>query len=129
LSLGISGIRSSAKLSPTSSGLRKANPKAFHSHYSEQFYYSHPTTFVFLDTLTKIQATTSIKIRSTSSEAAGSKHDSHLFVQTMSIICGKTTVYLFTVKIQFNSSICTVKIVAVFITQNANILLSAKFTS
>jgi hypothetical protein len=31
--------------------------------------------FVFLDTLTKIQATTYIKIRSTSSEAARSRHD------------------------------------------------------
>jgi hypothetical protein len=30
---------------------------------------------VFLDTLTKIQATTYIKIRSTSSEAARSRHD------------------------------------------------------
>jgi hypothetical protein len=32
--------------------------------------------FVFLDTLTKIQATTYIKIRSTSSEAVRSRHDS-----------------------------------------------------
>ena len=32
--------------------------------------------FVFLDTLTKIQATTYIKIRSTSSEAARSRYDS-----------------------------------------------------
>ena len=32
--------------------------------------------FVFLDTLTKIQATTYIKIKSTSSEAVRSRHDS-----------------------------------------------------
>jgi hypothetical protein len=55
---------------PSKSRRTNNGPEAFHSHYNEQFYYSHPTTFVFLDTLTKIQATTSIKIRSTSSEAA-----------------------------------------------------------
>ena len=41
-----------------------------------QFYYPHSSMFVFLDTLTKIQATTYIKIRSTSSEAVRSRHDS-----------------------------------------------------
>ena len=59
------------------SNFRRTNngPEAFHSHYNEQFYSSHSSTFVFLDTLTKIQPTTYIKIRSTSSEAARSRHD------------------------------------------------------
>jgi hypothetical protein len=35
LSLGISGIKSSAKLSPTSSGLRKANPKIWCKEYKK----------------------------------------------------------------------------------------------
>ena len=39
----------------TSNSKRTNNaPEAFHSHYNEQFYYSHSTTFVFLDTLAKI---------------------------------------------------------------------------
>ena len=62
---------------PSNSRRTNNGPEAFNSHYNEQFYSSHPSTFVFLDTLslTKIQPTTYIKIRSTSSEAARSRHD------------------------------------------------------
>ena len=37
--------------------------KSFHAHYNEQLYAAHPTIFVFLNVITKIQITTYIKIR------------------------------------------------------------------
>ena len=43
-------------------------PKAFHSHYNEQFYKSHLSMFIFMDTLTKLQAITYVKLRSTNAE-------------------------------------------------------------
>ena len=46
---------------PSNSRRTNNGPEAFHSHYSEQLYSSHPSTFVFLNTLTKIQPTTYIK--------------------------------------------------------------------
>ena len=39
---------------PSNSRRTNNGPEAFNSHYNEQFYSSHPPTFVFLDTLTKI---------------------------------------------------------------------------
>ena len=33
------------------------------SHYNEQFYAAHPTIFIFLDVLSKIQTTTYVKVR------------------------------------------------------------------
>jgi hypothetical protein len=35
----------------------------FHAHYNEQFYAVHPTIFIFLDVLSKIQTTTYVKVR------------------------------------------------------------------
>jgi hypothetical protein len=46
---------------PSNSRRTNNGPEAFHSHYNEQLYSSHPSTFVFLNTLTKIQPTTYIK--------------------------------------------------------------------
>jgi hypothetical protein len=43
---------------PSNSRRTNNGPEAFHSHYNEQLYSSHPSTFVFLNTLTKIQPTT-----------------------------------------------------------------------
>ena len=37
--------------------------ESFHAHFNEQFYIHHPTIFIFIGVLTKIQATTYIKIR------------------------------------------------------------------
>jgi hypothetical protein len=37
--------------------------ESFHAHFNEQFYIHHPTIFIFIDVLTKIEATTYIKIR------------------------------------------------------------------
>ena len=37
--------------------------ESFHVHFNEQFYIHHATIFIFIDVLTKIQATTYIKIR------------------------------------------------------------------
>ena len=61
---------------PSNSRRTNNGPDAFHFHYNEQFYSSHPSMFVFLDNFTKIQATTSIKIRNFSSKAVRSRHDS-----------------------------------------------------
>ena len=46
---------------PSNSRRTNNGPEAFHSHYNEQLYSSHPSTFVFLNTLTKIQPTIYIK--------------------------------------------------------------------
>jgi hypothetical protein len=37
--------------------------ESFHARFNEQFYIHHPTIFIFIDVLTKIEATTYIKIR------------------------------------------------------------------
>jgi hypothetical protein len=37
--------------------------ESFHAHYNEQFYAAHPTIFIFLDVLSKIQTTTYVKVR------------------------------------------------------------------
>ena len=38
-------------------------PEAFHSHFNQQFYAAHPSIFVFMDVLLKLQTVTYIKIR------------------------------------------------------------------
>jgi hypothetical protein len=38
-------------------------PESFHSHLDAQFYTCHPSIFIFLDVLLKIQTTSYIKIR------------------------------------------------------------------
>lgn len=43
--------------------------ESFHAHFNEQFYTSHPSIFVFLDVLVKLQSNTYIKIRSVSKPA------------------------------------------------------------
>ena len=48
-------------------------PESFHSHFNEQFYYSHPSIYVFLDEITKIQMTTYIKIRNINETAPMSR--------------------------------------------------------
>lgn len=59
------------------STVRRTNngPEAFHAHYNEQFYNSHPSMFIFMDTLEKIQATTYVKLRSTSAPAIRTRKD------------------------------------------------------
>jgi hypothetical protein len=54
-------IISSPKQSSTSLGSRKASPK--NDLRNEQFYAAHPTIFIFLDVLSKIQTTTYVKVR------------------------------------------------------------------
>jgi hypothetical protein len=59
-------IKSSTKQSSISLASKNGKPKKdarFHAHYNEQLYATHPTIFVFLDVITKIQITTYIKIR------------------------------------------------------------------
>ena len=57
--------------------VRRTNngPEAFHAHYNEQFYKAHPSMSVFMDTLEKIQATTYVKLRSTSAPAVRTRKD------------------------------------------------------
>ena len=50
-------------------------PESFHAHFNSQFYSSHPSIFVLLDVLQKIQTTTYIKIRSSSATAPVRKND------------------------------------------------------
>ena len=38
--------------------------ESFHAHINEQFYTSHPTIFIYIDILKKVQATTNVKLRS-----------------------------------------------------------------
>jgi hypothetical protein len=60
---------------PSDSRRTNNGPEAFHSHYNEQFYNSHPSMFVFMDTLSKIQALTYVKLRSTNSEAVRTRKE------------------------------------------------------
>ena len=49
---------------PSLNAKRKTNgAESFHAHYNEQFYAAHPTIFIFLDVLSKIQTTTYVKVR------------------------------------------------------------------
>ena len=43
--------------------------ESFHAHFNEQFYTSHPSIYVYLDVLVKLQSTNYIKIRSISKPA------------------------------------------------------------
>ena len=61
---------------PSTARRTNNGPEEFHAHYNEQFYVSHPSMFVFLDNIIKIQATTYIKFRSTSTDAVRSRHNS-----------------------------------------------------
>jgi len=61
---------------PSTARRTNNGPEAFHAHYNEQFYASYPSMFVFLDNIIKIQATIYIKLRSTSTGAVRSRHNS-----------------------------------------------------
>ena len=50
-------------------------PESFHSHLNVQFYACHPSTFIFLDVLLKIQTTLYIKIRTLCIQAATMKNE------------------------------------------------------
>ena len=51
-------------LNPSLNAKRTTNgAESFHAHYNEQFYAAHPTIFIFLDVLSKIQTTTYVKVR------------------------------------------------------------------
>ena len=39
--------------------------ESFHAHFNTQFYTTHPTFFVFLEVLVKLQAMTYVKMRGT----------------------------------------------------------------
>jgi hypothetical protein len=43
--------------------------ESFHAHFNEQFYSAHPTIFIFIDVLQKVQAATYIKMRSMDNQA------------------------------------------------------------
>jgi hypothetical protein len=45
-------------------------PGAFHSHFNGQFYSTHPSTFTFIDVITKLQTTTYVKMRCLNVDAA-----------------------------------------------------------
>ena len=45
-------------------------------HYNEQFYESHPSMFVLLDNIAKLQVTAYIKLRSANAVAVRSSHNS-----------------------------------------------------
>ncbi|XP_071173818.1 uncharacterized protein [Mytilus edulis] len=57
------------------SSLKRTNngPESFHAHYNEQFYHSHPSIYIFLDTIIKLQSVTYIKIRSLNIDAPQSR--------------------------------------------------------
>lgn len=61
---------------PTTARRTNNGPEAFHRHYNDQFYSSHPSMFVFIDNIIKLQATTYIKLRSTNGTAVRSRHNS-----------------------------------------------------
>jgi hypothetical protein len=50
-------------------------PGSFHSHLNAQFYACHPSIFIFLDILLKIQTTSYIKIRTLHIQAATRKNE------------------------------------------------------
>ena len=55
---------------PSADAKRTTNgPESFHAHYNEQFYSAHPSIFIFLDVLLKIQITTYIKCRGLGTQA------------------------------------------------------------
>ncbi|XP_068238357.1 uncharacterized protein [Palaemon carinicauda] len=49
--------------------------ESFHAHFNAQFYKAHPTIFIFMDVVKKLQATTYLKIRSTGMPAVPKKVD------------------------------------------------------
>ena len=59
------------------STLKRTNnsTEAFHSHFNAQFYSAHPSSFVFMDLLQKVQATTYLKMRSTDQTVTARKED------------------------------------------------------
>uniref|UniRef100_A0A0P4VQ93 MULE transposase domain-containing protein n=1 Tax=Scylla olivacea TaxID=85551 RepID=A0A0P4VQ93_SCYOL len=55
---------------------RKNNvAESFHAHFNEQFYASHPSIFVFMDVLGKLQTATYVKIKSVGKPASMRKVD------------------------------------------------------
>ena len=59
------------------STLKRTNnsTEAFHSLFNAQFYSAHPSLFVFMDVLQKVQATTYLKMRSTDQALTARKED------------------------------------------------------
>ena len=49
--------------------------ESFHAHFNEQFYVHHPTIYIFIDVITKLQATTYIKFRFSDKSALVSKKE------------------------------------------------------
>ena len=62
------------------STLKRTNnlAEAFHSHFNAQFYSAHPSLFVFMDVLQKVQATTYLKMRSIDQAVTARKEDKTL---------------------------------------------------
>ena len=48
---------------PSKSKRTDNGPESFHAHFNEQLYVSHPSIYLFLDALVKLQTTTYIKVR------------------------------------------------------------------
>jgi len=61
---------------PTTARHTNNRPEAFQKHYNEQFYESHPSMFVLLDNIAKLQVTAYIKLRSANAVAVRSSHNS-----------------------------------------------------
>ena len=69
-----SRFRPSLWAEPPSDATHTTNgPESFHSHYNAQCYSSHPSIFVFLDTILQIQTVNYIKIRHISDVAPQSR--------------------------------------------------------
>ena len=49
--------------------------EAFHLHFNAQFYSAHPSIFLFMDVLQKVQATIYLKMRSTDQVVTARKED------------------------------------------------------
>ena len=52
-------------LSPIKQQRSNNAAESFHAHFNAQFYTAHPTFFIFLELLVKLQATTYVKMRGT----------------------------------------------------------------
>jgi hypothetical protein len=65
--------------------------KSFYSHLNAQFYACHPSIFIFLDVLLKIQTTSYIKIRTLDIQAVTRKHEKErLCYRNIWKLCGTT---------------------------------------
>lgn len=60
---------------PSNNKRTNNSAESFHAHFNAQFYSAHPTIFIFMEVLQKLQATTYVKIRGTNVAAPCRKVD------------------------------------------------------